>query len=182
MEKTIATFLSILLFSAIGYAAIWESGDAGKAFATDVSVEKCSEPDTFGVYICSGNVVKVISMKPDEPPTFFKPDGRVLTCEGEPTDMGAECVQLLHPNFCPTESVCAPKPVVENKTQDTEPKKTTPTGVGIPDIEPNMDVPEREEIPESEGMGQEIFIFGVILVGMIAIAFINYVYFKTKGT
>lgn len=187
MEKHIATILSLLLFSAIGYSAIWESGDGGAAFAADISVKKCKEANVAEVHICNGNVVEVVSSTPGEGSTFFKPDGRIVYCPNiSATEMGAECVQLFHPNFCDPKSVCKPPAknetgTIPTTTQGNKTKKTT--GVGIPDIEPNMSVPERQTPPESEGgIKQEVFIFAVIIVGMIAVALINYIYFKTKGT
>jgi hypothetical protein len=193
MEKIIATILSIMIFSALGFAAIIESGDGGTAFAASLSVEKCKESNVSAVYICSGNVVRVDSAVIGEGSIFYKPDGRIIYCPyASAADMGAECAQyLMQPNVCSTNNVCdstSMGPVVPtNDTTDTAAQNNTTSnktgGVGIPDIEPDMSVPERTDPPESEGgISQEMFIFAIIVVGMIAVAIINYVYFKTKGT
>lgn len=187
MEKIIATLFSVILLTVpLGYAAIIESGTDGGEFAAEVAHDMCSDPNVVGVYVCTGNVVKVTSLENGSGVVFYKPSGVVIPCVGEPKDMGAECVQLLHPNFCPVESVCTPPPDLEEKTvlpSQEEEKSGNGLSVGIPDIEPNMSVPERIE-PSDEGgaLSQEVFIFAVIVVGMIAVALINYVYFKSKGT
>jgi hypothetical protein len=195
MEKIIATILSIMIFSALGFAAIIESGDGGQAFAASLSVEKCKESNVSAVYICSGNVVRVDSAVKGEGIIFYKPDGRILYCPGTTAaEMGAECAQyVMQPNVCSTNNVCdstSTGPVLPTNgttttgtttENDTNGKKNG--GVGIPDIEPDMSVPDRVEPPESVGgISQEMFIFAIIVVGMIAVAIINYVYFKTKGT
>jgi hypothetical protein len=186
MEKILATLFSIILLTIpLGYAAIIEPGDDGAQFATEVAHEKCSEPEVVAVYTCTGNVVKVTSLVNGSEVVFYKPNGRVIPCVGEPKDMGAECVQLLHPNSCKGESVCTPPPDLDepimppNESDDSN----NGFGVGIPDIEPNMSVPDRIEPPEEGGaLSQEVFIFAIIIIGMIAVAIINYVYFKSKGT
>lgn len=106
MKKILILLLSLVVLTQIGFAAIVESGDNGVQFAADTSREKCSLAQTQAVYICKGNVVKVVST--DEVSTFYKPDGRVISCPkgASPAQMGAECVQLQMPNICPTESVC----------------------------------------------------------------------------
>jgi hypothetical protein len=188
MEKLLGTVLSVFLFTSLGYAVIIESGDAGAAFAADMSVEQCKSPDVEGVYLCNGNVVKVVSLIPGEGSTFYKPDGGVEYCPVvAPADMGAECTRyFMQPNICSSKNVCTPPP--PNATDDDldvlpdDEKKDTGVG-GIPDIEPDMSVPERIEPPEEGGaLSQEVFILAVIIIGMVAVALINYVYFKTKGT
>jgi hypothetical protein len=196
MEKIIATFLSIIIFSAVGFAVIIESGDGGTAFAASLSVEKCKERNVSAVYVCTGNVVRVDSAVAGEGSIYYKPDGRVVYCpDVSAAEMGAECAQYaMHPNTCSKNNVCdstAVGPVLptndtagtSTSTQNNTTTKKPTGGAGIPDIEPNMDVPDRVDPPESEGgISQEVFIFAIIVVGMIAVALINYVYFKTKGT
>lgn len=106
MKKALILLLVIFSISSIAFSAIVESGDNGKQFAADTSTMKCQEMQTKAVYICKGNVVKVVAQ--DGLNTFYKPDGRVITCRdgASPAQMGAECVQLLMPNICPTQSVC----------------------------------------------------------------------------
>jgi hypothetical protein len=188
MEKTLATIFSIsiltlFILSASGKATIITSGDGGSAFATDTSINKCRENNNSNVFLCSGNVVKVGSTLDMNGSVFYKPDGGVVDCpDVEPTDMGAECVQLLHPNACQNKTVCANlvyDPIANKsvvKTDDTD----RPYGVGVPDIELNF---TQTEIPAQEQkgvLGQDTFVFAIILVGMFAVAIINYVNFKSK--
>lgn len=102
--------LSGLLFAVIvnvGDSPIWESGDAGERFAQQKSQEMCTEPGVDSVYICLGNVVKVDWQEEGRGSTFYEPEGNTVECPlAAPTEMGAECVQLMHPNYCPDESVC----------------------------------------------------------------------------
>lgn len=106
MKKILVLLLSLVVLTQIGFAATVESGDNGVQFASEVSREKCALAQTQAVYICKGNVVKVVST--NQVSTFYKPDGRVVTCPNgaSPAQMGAECVQLQMPNICPNESVC----------------------------------------------------------------------------
>jgi hypothetical protein len=106
MKKILVLLLSLVVLAQIGFAAVVESGDNGVQFASEVSREKCALAQTQTVYICKGNVVKVVSS--DQVSTFYKPDGRIVTCPkgASPAQMGAECVQLQMPNICPNESVC----------------------------------------------------------------------------
>lgn len=186
MEKIVATLFSIILLTVpIGFAMIIEPGDNGAQFATEVALEKCAEKEVVAVFICNGNVVKVTSLVSGSEVVFYKPNGRIIPCVGEPKDMGAECVQMLHPNFCPGKSVCIPPqdmPEAVTNISDAQ-NNSQNSGIGIPDIEPNMSVPERIQPPKEGGaISQEVFIFAIIIIGMIAVAIINYVYFKSKGT
>lgn len=106
MKKIVVLLLTLVFLSQITFAAEVESGDNGAQFASETSREKCALAQTQAVYICKGNVVKVVSN--DQTSTFYKPDGRVVTCPkgATPAQMGAECVQLQMPNICPSESVC----------------------------------------------------------------------------
>lgn len=99
--------LALILLLSLSFAAIVQSGDAGKQFANDTATAKCGGPNVAAVYICNGNVVRVVSSLPGAGSTFYKPDGKVVTCPVvAPTMMGAECVQLMLPNFCPQTEVC----------------------------------------------------------------------------
>jgi len=187
MEKLIGTLLSILLFTTIGYAVIIESGNGGSAFATDMSVNMCKQQNVSAVLLCTGNVVKVVSSIEGEGFTIYKPDGRIVPCpDVDPSDMGAECTQYaMQPNICMNASVCAAADSTTNQTSKTNQSSTqnqSKPSAGAPDITVNMSLPELEDSPEQGPIGQEAFIFGVIIVGMIAVALINYVYFKSKGT
>lgn len=153
-------FLLVLVLS-LSFAVVVESGDAGKEFAKNTTIKMCSEPDTAAVYLCNGNVVRVVSSTPGAGSTFYKPDGRVVKCpEVAAPAMGAECLQLMMPNYCPQKEECGESnvttvfpgndlepPVVEpepeNDTGDVvtppEPPPTPP--VTPPVVEPVTPVP-----------------------------------------
>ena len=101
----------MLLMLSLGFAAIIESGDNGEQFAKDTIQEQCQAENIRAVYHCNGNIVKAVSSVPGAGSTFYKPDGAVVVCPvAAPTDMGAVCIQMLHPNFCPSEAECGSSP------------------------------------------------------------------------
>lgn len=103
--------LAILILSTFGYSQIIESGDNGQLFANITAEEKCLLKDVKAVYICFGNNVRVVSAISGEGSTFYKPDGRIVECPvAQPKDIGAECLQMMLPNFCPELSVCGEIP------------------------------------------------------------------------
>ena len=187
MSKTAGLFITLLIAS-VAFADIIQSGDGGTAFATGMSVEKCKEPNVSAVFICSGNVVKVISINFDEGIVFYKPDGKVVYCpEAAPADMGAECVQLLGPNLCSPNSVCPPangsnvveQPFVPSVNQTPQ----QPSGnQGTEPSPANNTEAEQSKEEQKKGIGEDIYVYGIIVIGMVIIAFLNYVYFKTRGT
>jgi hypothetical protein len=72
-----------------------------------MSARQCKADGVQAVYVCNGNVVRVVSSIPGEGSTFYKPDGRVISCPAAvPSQIGGECMQLLMPNFCPAGSRC----------------------------------------------------------------------------
>lgn len=102
-----AGFVCILLALSISFGYILEFGDGGKAFANQTASEKCNEEDVQSVYICLGNVVRVVSSLPGNGSTFYKPDGKVVGCPVvAPSQMGAECLQMMMPNYCANETKC----------------------------------------------------------------------------
>ncbi|MBI5223829.1 hypothetical protein HY990_05400 [Candidatus Micrarchaeota archaeon] len=123
----IRNVLLILALFTLSFAVVIESGDGGKQFSQETSVAKCREAQVKAVYICLGNVVKVVSSQPGEGSTFYKPDGRTVKCpDVAPTSMGAECLQMMTPNYCPEETKCgvAPAPQVfpgQNNTIENKP-------------------------------------------------------------
>jgi len=95
--------LILLMLLSASFAAVVEAGNwtSTGSNATDAAA-KCA-PDV-SVYACTGDVVKVVS---SDGSTFYKPDGRTVSCpNGAASQMGAECVQLLMPNYCPTSVTC----------------------------------------------------------------------------
>ncbi|MBI5046129.1 hypothetical protein HZC07_00135 [Candidatus Micrarchaeota archaeon] len=44
--------------------------------------------------------------------TFYKPDGKIVKCPVvAPGQMGAECLAMMGPNYCPTKAECGATPV-----------------------------------------------------------------------
>jgi hypothetical protein len=109
--KSIILLVILLLFTS-SFAAIIESGDNGVQFAEDTAAAYCYAENVQAVYHCFGNVIRVVSTVEGEGSTFYKPSGAVVHCPiVAPTDMGAECLQMMTPNYCPTEAECGAAPV-----------------------------------------------------------------------
>lgn len=107
-RKILPIFIMLLGFS---FAYVIESGDNGAQFAADKASAVCAEGNAEAVYVCLGNVVKAVSSDPSIGSTFYKPDGKTVSCPVvAPTDMGGECLQMMVPNYCPGASVCGDSP------------------------------------------------------------------------
>lgn len=102
-----AIFVMLILISNVHSQRLMEWGDGGKQFANETAELMCQDENAKAVYACLGNVVKVVSQNESEGSTFYESDGNVVYCpDVAPTDMGAECLQMLMPNYCPEEAVC----------------------------------------------------------------------------
>lgn len=102
-------YFSLLLVFVLpaSFAAIIESGDNGADFVNRTAMEKCSEQNVQAVYKCLANTVRVVSSVSGEGSTFYKPEGKVVSCPiVAPSAMGAECLQMMTPNFCPVQAEC----------------------------------------------------------------------------
>lgn len=145
--------LAVLMLFTPGFAYIIESGDNGVQFAKDTAEAQCQEDNVQAVYHCLGNIVRVVSSVEGEGSTFYKPDGKVVNCPVvAPTEMGAECLQMMAPNFCPTQAECgeAPAPQVfpgQNDSAEQSGDLDYYTD-GEPASEPEE--PEETIIPEPE--------------------------------
>ncbi|VVC02908.1 Uncharacterised protein [Candidatus Bilamarchaeum dharawalense] len=156
------TILLVLMLS-LSSAAIWESGDAGKAFAKNTATAMCNEPDVAAVYICNGNVVRVVSSLLGAGSTFYKPDGRVVKCPVvAPTAMGAECLQMMTPNYCPQEEKCGDSNVTDifPGQNDTQPEEPVVTPSEPPETKPPEDTgpkpPENNVIQPADDLPEEV--------------------------
>ncbi len=190
-----AAVVMLLVLAMPAQAIILESGDGGAEFAAKLSVEKCREDGTKEVYICTGNAVKVISSVEGKGSTFYKPDGRVISCpDVAPTEMGGECIQMFTPNYCPEEPLCAvsakqsspepatevePEPLQEQATTETgdsdettvsEPEKTTEKKKNTSETETGreMDIPTAQNAVFDQALDNLSLI--VILLGVVALA------------
>lgn len=146
--------MAVLLLVTSSFAAIIESGDNGEQFAVDTAAAMCNAENVQAVYHCLGNIVRVVSSLEGEGSTFYKPDGRVIHCPiVPPSEMGAECLQMMTPNYCPTEAECgnAPLPQIFPGQNDT-PEQTGDDDYYIIDGEEVVpqDEPETQLTPEPE--------------------------------
>lgn len=103
-----AKYLVLLFLISLSLAsAETQSGDNGVAFAAAKSAQMCASDNVQAVYVCNGNVVRVVSSVPGQGSTFYLPDGQVVQCPiASPTNIGGQCMELLMPNFCQTDSKC----------------------------------------------------------------------------
>jgi hypothetical protein len=146
-------FLVLLMLSGIMYAALWTSGDAGEAWSKEKAEEMCAREDVAAVYICLGNTVSVIWKDESKGTTFYEPEGNVVNCPPvAPTDMGAECMQLMMPNYCRVDdNVCGYLAPEEFPGGETE-GELVYDGVPAEEEEPEEEVTppvEEEEEPET---------------------------------
>ncbi len=178
--------------AALCHAVIIESGDAGASFATNTSLAKCSEANVAGVYLCTGNVVKAVSSLPGAGSTFYKPDGRVISCPVvAPSQRSGECVQLASPNICGNESVCkAQQAPPANETQQPAPPPVAPPpkkNVTAQPAQPQPTAPAGNSTTivtqkKIEAPGQsDMLVLGILVVGMLGLAALHYMYRKTRG-
>ncbi|MFN7991802.1 MAG: hypothetical protein U0R44_06635 [Candidatus Micrarchaeia archaeon] len=122
----VSLFVLLMALASVSFAELIQSGDNGASFANATAAAKCREPDVQAVYKCLGNIVRVVSSVPGEGSTFYKPEGKVVRCPVvQPTQMGAECLQMLTPNYCPVQAECgaAPVPQVFPGQNDTAEQK-----------------------------------------------------------
>jgi hypothetical protein len=102
---------ALLLLAVPSFAIIIESGDNGEQFAQDTIATKCNQENVQAVYHCFGNIVKVVSSLEGQGSTFYKPDGNVVHCPVvAPAELGAECLQMMAPNYCPPDAECGASP------------------------------------------------------------------------
>ena len=202
--------LTVLLMLSVSYAAIVESGDNGKEFAATTIAAKCKENHVQAVYGCIGNVVRVVSTVSGEGSTFYKPDGRAVECPVvSPGEMGAECLQLMTPNFCSSQEVCGQSPapevfpgqngspeqtgnedyyIVEGKAaSDSSKKNTTNTTASLTPKLPNVTLPPDSanlEIPATNGSNNIDTVLGYIvyIVAFLGIASVGVLFLLFKNS
>lgn len=133
--------------------SVTESGDAGAKFVNVTAEDMCNGQNVQAVYKCLGNVVRVVSSVPGEGSTFYKPEGKVIHCPVvEPTDMGAECLQMMTPNYCPVEAECGYSPAVPQvfPGQNDTAEQTGDDDYYVVEGEAASDAAAEPEIPEPE--------------------------------
>jgi len=108
MKSVLVLLMLAGVLSAVIEGPIRTSGDAGEAWSKVKADEMCSNSDVAAVYICLGNTVSVLWKDESKGTTFYEPEGNVVNCPpGTPAEMGAECMQLMMPNYCTTsDNIC----------------------------------------------------------------------------
>ncbi len=182
-------FIITASFASITYVT---PGDGGKQFAMDTSSAKCQDSTTQAVYVCNGNVVKVVWKDSTKGSTFYVPDGRVINCPpGTPAQMGAVCLQYTVPNYCPSKSACGNStpqifPGQQNVTQQPNntvvvtpppaptPQPTpvvqpTPTPVQSPPPPNNTMVQTNPTYPGNVDSGFNNLIIVLIIIAVVAV-------------
>ena len=130
----------LLMLAGLQFALIM-SGDAGEEWSKEKAQELCKEEGVGGVYICLGNVVDVVWEDESKGSTFYKPEGTIINCAPDaPTEMGAECMQLMMPNYC----------TLDNNVCGTETPEVFPGGETEGEILYNGTPEETEEVTEPE--------------------------------
>ena len=186
--------LSVIFgLAALCNATIIESGDAGASFATNTSLAKCNEANVAAVYVCTGNVVQAVSSLPGAGSTFYRPDGRVISCPVvAPSQRSGECVQLTSPNICGNVSVCKAQAPETNASQQPEPqppvvpqppKQNTTVQPSQP--QPSAPAGNRTTIVTQKKIeapaGSDLLVLGILVVGMIGLGILHYMYTKRGG-
>lgn len=168
MEIGWARGIFILLFMiSISSAYVLETGDGSKEFALETALSKCNEENVQAVYLCLGNTVRVVSSVSGEGSTFYRPNGRAVHCPVVlPSEMGAECLQLMAPNYCPLEAECGESPAPEVfPGQNDTPEQTGDLDYYIVDgaasdgeemeeveLQPKTDPPKSSSIRDTENV------------------------------
>ncbi|MFH1394008.1 MAG: hypothetical protein ABII71_00300 [Candidatus Micrarchaeota archaeon] len=201
--RAFAFFMFLVLLSSAAFAAILTSGDGGAEWAQVTAREKCQEENVGAVYLCLGNVVRVVSTVPGAGSTFYEPDGNIARCPlVSPSEMGAECVQMTMPNYCPDEVVCGEAeehvfPGHSDYEAVMEPEEA-PEPTPEPEVpEPALissDEPEDEPAPQKADerkttkpetvTDESIFsnlAFMVLVLGVVAILVIYFLFRRTTG-
>ena len=196
MRKLFFQALMVFCLAALCHAAV-QSGDTGAGFAANVSLAKCGESNVSGVYICTGNVVKVVSSLTGGGSTFYRPDGMVVNCPVvAPSQRTGECVQLTSPNLCGNVSVCKAQQAPQtNASQQPapQPPKTQPAGNETAQpSQPQVNQPQPQApagnvttiitqrktvVPDQSG----ILVLVILVIGMFGLAALHYMYRKTSG-
>jgi len=197
----------LVMLAGVMQAVLWTSGDAGEAWSKEKATEMCARSDVAGVYICLGNVVDVVWKDESKGSTFYEPEGSVVNClPVAPTDMGAECMQLMMPNYCTLDdNVCgyvAPEEFPGGETEGeliydgtpvqpettTPPKETTTQPTETPaktTTEPKVAVEVREggTAPAAVNVEQTLdtLILGVVGLGVLVLIVLYFVYRRTTG-
>jgi len=196
----------LLMLAGLQFALIM-SGDAGEEWAKEKASGLCNDSEVAAVYICLGNTVSAIWKDESRGTTFYEPEGNVVDCPpGTPAEMGAECMQLMMPNYCTTDNnVCGDTEPEEFPGGETEGEliyNGTPEEPGETPKEPEPAEPETEDatepekkktvvVGESSGATQPIapamddtlnkLIIIVFVLAVISIIVLFFIYKRTTG-
>lgn len=147
--------LALILMLSLSFA-ILISGDAGKQFAVDKAASLCGQANVSAVFICNGNVVRAVYSVSSAGSTFYKPDGEVINCPDVPApQMGAECLQMMMPNYCPQQENCGASNATSyfppnNLNQSVVTNQTGPSPVQNQTAGENQTVPQNQTAAENQ--------------------------------
>jgi hypothetical protein len=192
----------LLMLAGLQFALIM-SGDAGEEWSKEKAQELCKEEGVGGVYICLGNVVDVVWEDESKGSTFYKPEGTVINCPPKaPTEMGAECMQLMMPNYCTLDdNVCGtetpevfpggetegeiiyngtPEQPEETPEEPTEPEETTPEEKKKTVIVGESSGTTQTIVPMMDDTLNNLIII-VFVLAVIAIIILFFIFKRTTG-
>ncbi|MDD5172065.1 MAG: hypothetical protein PHF60_03445 [Candidatus ainarchaeum sp.] len=184
MTALLALFIMLSLSSAVVIdATVGES-------ANQTAAEKCKEADVQAIYFCSGDVVKVVSSVPGEGSTFYKPDGTFAVCpDVAPSQMGAACMYMMTPNYCPNQVDCsvfiAPEPQAQNESEvnETEASPKPPANQTVSEQQPpakNETASSGMEVPKYTGESESLLGYMAVVIAALGIAAVAVLFFLFK--
>ncbi len=195
----------LVMLAGVMQAVLWTSGDAGEAWSKEKATEMCARSDVAGVYICLGNVVDVVWKDKSKGSTFYEPEGSVVNCPPvAPTDMGAECMQLMMPNYCTLDdNVCgyvAPEEFPGGETEgeliyngvpveeETTPEEPAPVVETEPPAQPTqpqvtVSVKDGTTAPAAVSVEQtlDVLMLSIVGLGVLVLIVLYFVYRRTTG-
>lgn len=192
------TIFVLLMLAGLQFALI-TSGDAGEEWAMEKAEEMCRNSEVAAVYICLGNTVSVIWEDESKGTTFYEPEGNIVNCPPvAPSEMGAECMQLMMPNYCTTDNnICGsiepeafpggetegeiiyngvpveeeteePEETTQEETEETKPADTGKTVL----VEPSTGTTSAAPTAEGTLDNLILIIFGLAVVAIILLYFV----------
>lgn len=195
----------LVMLAGVMQAVLWTSGDAGEAWSKEKATEMCARSDVAGVYICLGNVVDVVWKDTSKGSTFYEPEGNVVNCPPvAPTDMGAECMQLMMPNYCTLDdNVCGyiePEEFPGGETEgeliyngvpaeeETTPEEPAPVVETEPPSQPTqpqvtVSVKDETTAPAAVSVEQtlDVLMLSIVGLGVLVLIVLYFVYRRTTG-
>jgi hypothetical protein len=185
--KMAALFMLLVMLSLSSAVVI--DATVGES-ANQTAAEKCKEADVREIYFCSGDVVRVVSSVPGEGSTFYKPDGTSVVCpDVAPSQMGAACMYMMTPNYCPNQVDCSsflpPEPPIQNESEvnETETPEKPPANQTVPEQKPPVKNETKSppvEPPKYTGESESLLGYMAIVIAVLGIAAVAVLFFLFK--